>query len=64
VATKKLPPEVRKFFQDEGRRGGLKSGEARMEKLTPEKRSEVAKIAAAASAAVRKKKARKATKKR
>lgn len=31
-----------------GRRGGLKSGKARMEKMTPEQRSEVARKAAAA----------------
>ena len=31
-----------------GRRGGLKGGKARAEKLTPERRSEIAKKAAAA----------------
>jgi hypothetical protein len=31
-----------------GRRGGRKSGKARMEKMTPEQRSEVARKAAAA----------------
>jgi hypothetical protein len=42
-----------------GRKGGKKSAAGRMEKMTPEQRSEVARIAAAASAKVRSAKAAK-----
>jgi hypothetical protein len=48
------PPEeepkdpLRAAAAELGRRGGLKGGKARAEKLTPEKRSEIAKKAAAA----------------
>ena len=45
---KKIPEQAMEFFRSEGRRGGKKSGKARMAKLTPEKRSEVARKAAAA----------------
>ncbi len=41
----KLPPEVRAFFVQQGKKGGKLSGAARMEKLTPEQRREVAKKA-------------------
>ena len=37
-----------KYLAEIGRKGGKASGDARMEKLTPEKRSEIAKNAAAA----------------
>jgi general stress protein YciG len=40
-----------------GRKGGKASGKARMVKMTPEERSEVARKAAAKSAGVRSKKA-------
>jgi hypothetical protein len=40
-----------------GRKGGLASVEARMVKLTPEQRSEIARVAAKASAVVRTEKA-------
>ncbi|MGI9073697.1 MAG: hypothetical protein ACR2JB_20830 [Bryobacteraceae bacterium] len=40
-----------------GRKGGKASGKARMTKLTPEQRSEIARKAAAKSAEVRSKKA-------
>lgn len=40
-----------------GRKGGKASGKARMQKLTPEERSEIARKAAAKSAEVRSKKA-------
>jgi general stress protein YciG len=39
---------VSKYLADIGRKGGKASGKARMEKLTPEKRSAVAKKAATA----------------
>jgi hypothetical protein len=44
----KLPPEVLEYFRKEGAKGGKKSGKARMEKLTPEKRREIARRAATA----------------
>lgn len=40
-------PEKNKAAQELGRLGGLKGGKARAEKLTPERRSEIAKKAAA-----------------
>lgn len=38
--------EKKKAAQESGRRGGLKGGKTRAEKLTPEQRSEIAKRAA------------------
>jgi len=38
--------ERKKAAQESGRRGGLKGGKVRAEKLTPEQRSEIAKKAA------------------
>lgn len=46
--TEALPPDTRDPMAVElGRRGGLKGGKARAAKLTPERRSEIAKKAAA-----------------
>ena len=49
-ATDDTPPEPidekKKAAQDSGRLGGLKGGDARAAALTPEQRSEIAKIAA------------------
>jgi general stress protein YciG len=39
---------VSEYLAKIGRKGGKASGKARMEKLTPEKRSEVARLAATA----------------
>jgi hypothetical protein len=39
---------VSKYLAEIGRKGGKKSGKTRMDKLTPEQRSEIAKHAAAA----------------
>lgn len=44
----KMPKEVLEYFRKQGARGGKKSGAARMAKLTPEQRTEIAKKAAAA----------------
>jgi hypothetical protein len=41
----RLPPEVRAFFVQKGKEGGKLSGAARMKKLTPEQRREVARKA-------------------
>lgn len=54
MARSKLPKEVLEFFRkkevleffrEQGRRGGKLSAKARMEKITPERRSEIAKNA-------------------
>ena len=64
MAKKKLPqgmreffgtPEAQEFFRKQGARGGKLSAAARMEKLTPEQRSEIARKAVAAREAKRKK---------
>ena len=44
----KLPKNVRDFFVQEGSRGGKIGGKKRMDKLTPEQRSELARKAVAA----------------
>lgn len=55
----KLPPDVRDYFVRMGKRGGKsggkKGGKARAAKLTPEKRSEIARKAVQARWAKRKK---------
>jgi hypothetical protein len=43
-----LPDEMLAFFQRAGKAGGKLSAAARMEKLTPERRSEIARNAVAA----------------
>ena len=43
-----LSKEALEFFREHGRRGGKKSGKARLEKLTPEQRSRLARNAAKA----------------
>jgi hypothetical protein len=57
VKKNAIPPDVLEFFRKHGEKGGKLSGEARMAKLTPEQRSEIARKAAAKSAEVRSKKA-------
>ena len=44
----KLPEDIRAFFVKMGAKGGRMSAEARMEKLTPERRREIARNAIAA----------------
>jgi len=53
MAKAKLPPAALDFFREQGRKGGKLSSAARMEKLTPERRSEIAKKAVAAREAKR-----------
>ncbi|MCC6591163.1 MAG: hypothetical protein IT168_31040 [Bryobacterales bacterium] len=48
MAKKKLPPEIAEFFRKEGSKGGKIGTKRRLEKLTPEQRSDIAKHAAAA----------------
>jgi hypothetical protein len=45
-----LPDELVAFFRNAGKKGGKLSAAARMEKLTPEQRSAIAKKASAAAA--------------
>ena|GEM_PF-1410261 len=52
-----LPPEALEYFRKQGAKGGKLSGEARMQKLTPEQRSAIAKKASQKAAEVRSKKA-------
>ena len=56
---KKMPDDVMDYFRKQGRKGGKIGGKARAEALTPERRSEIAKKAAVASAKARKAKAKK-----
>jgi len=44
---KKLPPDIRAYFVEQGRIGGLSGGHARAESLSPERRREIAKKAIA-----------------
>jgi hypothetical protein len=55
----KIPEAALEYFRKQGARGGKKGAAARMEKMTPEERSAVARTAAAASAKVRSAKAAK-----
>jgi hypothetical protein len=53
MAKKKLPAEVLEYFREEGAKGGKLGGPARAAKLTPERRSAIAKSAVAAREAKR-----------
>jgi hypothetical protein len=44
----KLPPEALEFFRKQGAKGGKKGGKRRLETLTAEQRSELARKAAKA----------------
>jgi hypothetical protein len=48
MAKKRIPADIRKYFQDMGRIGGTKGVAARMEKVSPERRKEIAQKAIAA----------------
>jgi len=50
----KMPPAVKKWLQEAGRKSGKKGGERRRNNLTPERRSEIARRAAQARWANRK----------
>lgn len=50
---KAFPPELIEYFRQQGRKGGKLSGKARMEKLTSEQRSAIAKNASQKAAEVR-----------
>ena len=52
----KLSKDALEFFREQGRKGGKKGAKARMEKLTPEQRSEIARKAGLAGGRGRKKK--------
>jgi len=54
MPNRRIPPDVLEFFREQGAKGGKLSAEARMRKLTPEKRSEIARKAVAAREAKRK----------
>jgi hypothetical protein len=45
---KKLPAAVLDYFRKEGAKGGKIGGKLRLTKITPERRTEIAKLAAAA----------------
>jgi len=44
---KRLPPDIRAYFVEQGRIGGAMGGHARAASLTPERRREIAKKAIA-----------------
>jgi hypothetical protein len=48
MAKKRLPPAIRDYFKKKGAEGGKIGGRKRMEGMTEEQRSELAKKAAAA----------------
>jgi hypothetical protein len=54
MPSKRIPAEALEFFRKQGAKGGKLSAEARMRKLTPEQRSEIARKAVAAREAKRK----------
>jgi len=46
-AVKKLPPDIRAYFVEQGRIGGAMGGHARAASLSPERRREIAQKAIA-----------------
>jgi len=58
VPRKKMPAEALEFFRKQGAKGGKLSAAARMKKLTPEQRSEIARKAVAAREAKRRRQAK------
>ncbi|HWQ55916.1 MAG TPA: hypothetical protein VN442_19665 [Bryobacteraceae bacterium] len=45
--AKKLPPDALDFFRKQGAKGGKIGGKKRLDTITPERRSEIARKAAA-----------------
>jgi hypothetical protein len=62
MAKMQLPEDIRAFFVSQGSKGGKVGGRKRMEALTPEERTELAKKAVAAREAKRAKAAPRAKK--
>ena len=60
LAVKKLPPDVLKFFKEQGARGGRIGGRRSLETMTPAER--VARAKKASAAAARKRSAKKKAK--
>jgi hypothetical protein len=56
----RLPPDVLKFFKDQGAKGGRIGGRRSLETMTPAQRVARAKKASAAAAAARRRSAKKA----
>jgi hypothetical protein len=48
MRRKRLPEDIREYFREMGRIGGKSGAQARMEKLSPERRREIAQKAIAA----------------
>ena len=57
--VKKLPPDVLKFFKEQGAKGGRIGGKRSLETMTAEQRTARAKKASKAAAAVRRARAQK-----
>jgi hypothetical protein len=55
IVAKKLSQDALAFFREQGSEGGRKGAKARMAKLTPEQRSEIARKAGKAGGRGRKK---------
>jgi hypothetical protein len=45
MPKKKLPPEIRDYFVKMGKKGGASGGQARAANMTPEQRTESARLA-------------------
>jgi hypothetical protein len=45
MREKKLPPDIREYFAKMGSQGGKLGGRIRADKLTPERRREIARLA-------------------
>jgi len=48
MGRKRIPEDIRQYFVKMGRIGGKRGAQARMDKITPERRKEIAKNAIAA----------------
>jgi hypothetical protein len=57
LVVKKLPPDVLKFFKEQGAKGGRIGGKRALETMTPEQRTERARKASKFAAAARRAKA-------